>query len=168
MLPYAIWYPINSLSRSIKYIFFIWSIFNWNKIVSPDIAYTQCRARVCHGCLLNFSSDSARKLKGSGLARLGSARLGNFIARARSSWKIPAPTHHYKLGKYTKQSTLNFSKLYVDWWEFMSNNLSMSTKISNWCLQLNRRLDFKTSFAKVACKKCEFSLSAVTSWWRDY
>ena len=50
----------------------------------------------------------------------------------------------------------------------MSNNLSMSTKISNWCLQLNRRLDFQTSFAKVACKKCELSLSAVTSWWRDY
>ena len=70
--------------------------------------------------------------------------------------------------KVTKQSILNFSKLLVDWWEFMSNNLSMSTKISNWCLQLNRRLDFQTSFAKVACKKCELSLSAVTSWWRDY
>ena len=44
---------------------------------------------ICRNFQLGFSS----KIK---VPQLGSARLGTFIARLGSSWKIPARAHHYK------------------------------------------------------------------------
>ena len=47
--------------------------------------------------MYTFKKNPARFQLENESAQLGSARLGTFIARARSSWKIPARSHHYKL-----------------------------------------------------------------------
>ena len=44
----------------------------------------------CQYCQLGFNS----KIE---VPQLGSNRLGNFVARLGSSWKIPARTHHFYL-----------------------------------------------------------------------
>ena len=105
---------------------------DWNHVIEAWVTkfaffwYTYCQ-----NCQLGFSS----KIK---VSQLGSTRLGTFTARARSSRKIPARTHHYHVpnrnwyftkyvhtGCFLSDQLNRFSIIPINWDIFYSQLISL-------------------------------------------